>query len=71
MSIYVTVKNKRLALFRSKSIVTGPKVKREITPLKKQIQLYSSLYMGCKSRQANLDGFFGHENHEYLPSLSD
>ena len=66
MSIYVTVKNKRLALFRSKSIVTGPKVKREITPLKKQIQ-----YMGCKSRQANLDGFFGHENHEYLPSLSD
>ena len=27
--------------------------------------------MGCKSRQANLDEFFRHENHEYLPSLSD
>ena len=33
--------------------------------------MYSSLYMGCKSRQANLDEFFRHENHEYLPSLSD
>ena len=29
MSIYTTVKKNRLALFRSKSIVTVPKVKRE------------------------------------------
>ena len=27
--------------------------------------------MGRKSRQANLDEFFHHENYEYPPSLSD
>ena len=71
MSIYATMKKKRLALFRSKSIVTVSKVKREIAALKALIQLYSSLYVGCKSRQANMDEFFRHENHEYPLSLSD
>ena len=51
--IYATVKKKRLALFRSKSIVTVSKVKRETTALKDQIQLYSGLYVGCKSRQTS------------------
>ena len=37
MSIYATVKKNRLALFRSKSIVTVPKVKREKTALKERI----------------------------------
>ena len=45
--------------------------KRETIALKEQMQLYSSLYVGCRSRQANLDEFFCHENHEYLPSLFD
>ena len=73
MSIYATMKKKRLALFRSKSIVTVSKVKREreIAALKVLIQLYSSLYVGCKSRQANMDEFFRHENHENPLSLSD
>ena len=39
--------------------------------MKERIQLYSSLYVGCKSRQANLDDFFRHENHEYPPSISE
>ena len=71
MSIYTKVKKNRLALFRSKSIVAVPKVKRETTALKERIKLYSSLYVGCKSRQANLDEFFHHENYEYSPLLSD
>ena len=71
MSIYATVKKNRLALFQSKSIVTVSKVKREATALKEKIQLYSSLYVGCKARQANLDEFFHHENHEYPQLLSD
>ena len=71
MSIYATVKKNRLALFQSKTIVHVPKVKRETTALREQIQLYLSLYVGCKPRQANLDEFFLYENHEYPPSLSD
>ena len=48
-----------------------PKVKRETTALKEWIQLYSSLYEGCKSREPNLDDFFRHENYEYSPLLPD
>ena len=69
MSIYATVKKNRLALFRSKSIVIVCKVKTETTALKERIQLYSTLYVGCKLKQAKLDEFFRHENQE--PSLSD
>ena len=47
------------------------KVKRKKTELTERIQLYSSLYVCCKSRQANPDEFFRHENHEYPLSLSD
>ena len=71
MTIYTTVKKNRLALFQSKSIVTVPKIKVETTALKEWIELYSSWYVGCKSRQANLDEFFRPENHEYPPSLSN
>ena len=65
------MKKNRLALFQFKSIVIVPKVKRETTALKEQIQLSSNLYVGCRSRQANLDEFFRHKNHEHPPSLSD
>ena len=44
---------------------------RERAALKERIQLYSSLYVDCESRQANLDGFFRYENHEYPPSFFD
>ena len=68
-------KKNRLALFLSKSIVTVPKVKRErereTAELKERIQLYSSLYVGFRSRQANLGEFLCHENYEYPPLLSD
>ena len=48
-----------------------PKVKRDTTALKEWIQLCSSLYVDCESRQANLDEFFHHEDHEYPTLLSD
>ena len=71
MSIYATIKRNRLDLFWSKRIITVPKVKREKAALKEQIQVYSSLYVGFKSRQANLDEFFCHRNQEYPPLLCD
>ena len=48
-----------------------PKVKRDTTALKEWIQLCSSLYVDCESRQANLDEFFHQEDHEYRTLLSD
>ena len=70
-SIYEPVKKNNLTLFRSKSVAVTSKKKRETAALKERVQLFSNLYIGCKSRQANLDDFFRHENHEYPPSLSD
>ena len=63
MSNYVTLKKNRSDIFISKSIVTVPKLKRDRTALKEQIQLYSNVYVGCKSRQINLDKYFRHENY--------
>lgn len=39
--------------------------------LKEHVQLYSALYVGCKSRQADLSDFLCHENHDYLPGFSN
>ena len=47
------------------------KKKKQASALKERVQLYSSLYIGCKLRQADVDEFFWHENHEYPPALSD
>ena len=70
-SIYGTIKKTKLPLFRWKNVVTTSKAKKKTTAMKERIQLYSSLYVGCKSRQANLDDFFRHENHEYFLSISE
>ena len=60
-----------MTLFRRKAAVTVSKEKKQASALKKRVQLYSSLYIGCKLRQANLEDFFRHENHDYPPALSD
>ena len=70
-----SVKKNILALFQSRSIVTVSKVKRKKTELTERIQLYSSLYVCCKSRQVNPDEFFHHENitsnpHRFLTMVA-
>ena len=70
-SLYCTIKKNNLILFRSKNAVKTPKSKLQTNTLKERVQLYSSLYVGCKSRQANLEDFFSHENHEFPSALSE
>ena len=67
-SLYGAIKKIKLLLFRSKNVVT---TSSKAAAMKERIQLYSSLYVGCKFRQANLDDFFRHENHEYPPSIPE
>ncbi len=48
-----------------------PKGKQQLTSLKSDVQLFSRLYIGCQTRDGNLDEFFRHENQACPPSLSN
>ena len=41
-----------------------------MTSLKSDVQLFSRLYIGCQTRDGNLDEFFRHDNQSCPPSLS-
>ena len=58
-------------LYRSRQIIKSSKLNLFATAMKERVQLYSTLYVACKSRQADLADFFRHENHDYPPALSD
>ena len=44
-------------LYRSKQIIKTSKVNLYASAMKERVQLYSTLYIACKSRQAELDEF--------------
>ena len=70
-SFYSTVSKNSLMLYRSKQIIKSSKLNLFATAMKERVQLHSTLYVACKSRQADLADFFCHENHDYPPALSD
>ena len=43
----------------------------QVASLKCDVELFSRLYIGCQTREANLEEFFRHENQAYPPALSD
>ena len=47
------------------------KGKQQLTSLKSDVGLFSRLYIGCQTRDGNLEEFFRHENQAYPPALSD
>ena len=51
----------KLPLF-STTTRKAPKGKQQLTSLKSDVQLFSRLYIGCQTRDGNLDKFFRHEN---------
>ena len=64
-------KQKCKTLFKCKAAVIVSKKKKQVSTLKERFQLSSSLYLGCKSRQGDLDELFRHENHKYPPAPSE
>ena len=69
--IYDTIRRNKLAVFATSTIrkVTGGK--QQIVSLKNNVELFSRLYIGCQTRDGNLDEFFRHENQACPPALSD
>ena len=52
ISLCATISKNNLTLFRCKAAVTVSKDKKQTSALKKRVQPYSNLYIGCHSRQA-------------------
>ena len=64
-----TIHRNKLALFST----TAPKPskgKQQLSSLKCDVELFSRLYIGCQTRDGNLEEFFKHENQACPPSLS-
>ena len=59
------------ATISSCSKILHSKGKLQVALLKCDVELFSRLYIGCQTREGNLEEFFRHENHAYLPALSD
>ena len=70
-SIYDTISQNKLPLFRQTNTLSTPKRKLELLSFKPDCQLYASLYIASQARQADLDDFFAHENHAYPLSLPE
>ena len=39
--------------------------------MKRDVRLFSRMYISCQSREGELDLFFEHENHPWPPALAD
>ena len=68
-SIDDPIHRNKLPLFSTSTCKTS-KGKQQLTSLKSDVQLFSRLYIGCQTRDGNLDEFFRHENQSCPPSLS-
>ncbi len=68
-SIHDTIHRNKLPLFNT-PVLKASKGQQQLSSLKCDIELFSRLYIGCQTRDGNLDEFFRHENQSCPPSLS-
>ncbi len=70
-SIDDVIHRNKLKLFVSAAKKNVSKGKQQLTSLKSDVGLFSRLYIGCQTRDGNLEEFFHHENQASAPALSD
>ena len=58
-------KNNQTLFLRRNQITTS-----KFYNLQNDVQLFSRMYISCQSRERDVDAFFAHENHAWLPSLA-
>jgi len=71
VSLLKTLKRNKLAPFAEKQSTSDSKSKQRVVTLKNDCVLFSQLYIGCQTRNGDIDEFFHHENQSARPSLSD
>ena len=70
-SINDAIHRNKLKLFSSSTTKTVSKGKLQLKSLKNDMELFSRLYIGCQTRDGNLEEFFRHENQACPPALSE
>ena len=61
-----TIHKNNQTLFLRRNQITSSKFYN----LQNYVQLFSRMYISCQSRESDVDAFFAHENHAWLPSLA-
>ena len=70
-SIEEAIHRNKLPLFATKRGPKIPKGNQQVKSLKNDVALLARLYIGCQTRDWNLEEFFRHENQQCPPALSD
>ena len=70
-SIEEAIHRNKLPLFATKRGPKIPKGNQQVKSLNNDVALLARLYIGCQTRDWNLEEFFGHENQQCPPALSD
>ena len=70
-SIEEAIHRNKLPLFATKRGPKIPKGNQQVKSLKNDVALFARLFIGCQTRDGNLEEFFRHENQQCPPALSD
>ena len=70
-SIYDSIRRNKLKVFNTSTPRSVSKGKQQQASLRSDVALFSRLYIGCQTRDGNLEEFFRHENQACPPALSD
>ena len=65
------IKRNKFPLFSRSPVQEKSRAKHQLSSLKSDCSLFSSLYISCQTREGDLDEFFAHENQACPPSLSN
>ena len=71
VSIHKPIKKNPLPLLKRQSSKPVTKSVQKIASLRRDCNLFGHLFITSKFRDGNLDDFFSHENHPWLPSISE
>ena len=71
VSIHKPIKKNSLPLLKRQSSKPATKSVQKIAILRRDCNLFGHLFITSKFQDGNLDDFFSHENHPWLPSISE
>ena len=65
-----TIHRNLLKMFVGSTTNTASKEKHQLTSIKRDVELFSWLYISCQTRDGNLEDFFQQKNQAWPPALS-
>ena len=70
-SINDAIRRNKLKVFNTSTPRSVSEGKQQLASLRNDVALFSRPYIGCQTRDGNLEEFFRHENQACPPALSD